>query len=111
MGEHTWGWNGGDTREGGWSNADFAAERRSDEQYKTAAQTWQEQRAFVPNAVAALGDGALKRAILADWDQLRPGRFNESGFVAVPASQQFLCGAVKIGFDETTGVRQLRHHF
>jgi hypothetical protein len=103
VGEHTWGWNGGDTREGGWSNADFAVERRSDEQYKTAAQTWQEQRAFIPNAVAALGDGTLKRAILADWDQLRPGGFNESGFEVVSASQKFSCGAVVIGFDAATG--------
>ena len=102
-GEHTWGWDGGDTREGGWSNADFAADRRSDPQYRTAAQTWQEQRAFVPNAVAALGDGALKRAILADWDQLRPRRFNETGFEVVAASEHFSCGAVRIGFDAATG--------
>ena len=53
--------------------------------------------------MAALGDGELKRAILAEWDEMRPGKFNESGFVAVAASQQFLCGAVKIGFDAATG--------
>ena len=110
-GEHTWGWNGGDTREGGWSNADFAADRRSDPQYRTAAQTWQEQRAFVPNAVAALGDGTLKRAILADWSQLRPARFSEAGFETVPASlasRPFSCGSVTIAFDQaTSGIRLL----
>jgi hypothetical protein len=104
VGEHTWGWNGGDTRNGGWSNADFAVERKSDPQYATAAKTWQEQRAFVPNAVAALGeDSALRRAILAEWGGLVAVSFDEVGFEVVSALQVFACGDVWIGFDAATG--------
>lgn len=110
VGEHTWGWNGGDTREGGWDNADFAAKRKTDPQYRTAAKTWQEQRTFVQNAVAALGaDISLRRAILAEWDQLAAVPFDESGFEVVSASQVFACGTVSIGFDaNTAGISTLR---
>ena len=110
VGEHTWGWNGGDTRAGGWSNAEFAAERKTDAQYSTVVKTWQEQRAFILNAVAALpGGSSLRAAITAEWEQLRPTAFNESGFERVSASSDFSCGSISIGFDAATGgIRSLR---
>jgi hypothetical protein len=110
VGEHTWGWNGGDTRAGGWSNAEFAAERKTDAQYSTVVKTWQEQRAFILNAVAALPAGSsLRDAISAEWEQLRPMVFNGTGFERVSASSYFSCGAVLIAFDAATGgIRSLR---
>jgi len=110
VGEHTWGWNGGDTRTGGWSNAAFAAEKKTDDQYRTVVKTWQEQRAFILNAVAALPSGSsLQAAIYAEWQQLRPAAFDESGYKIVSASANFSCGAILIGFDATTGgIRTLR---
>ena len=102
--------NGGDTRAGGWSNEEFAVERKTDDQYRTVAKTWQEQRAFIINAVAALPTGSsLRSTILAEWEQLRPVAFNESGWESVSASTNFSCGAVSIGFDALTGgIRLLR---
>ena len=93
VGEHTWGWNNGDMRNGPWSNDDFAAKRASDRQFQTAAKTWQEQRSFVLNAVAALKPGALKAAIEAEWAELKPAPFDEMGFEVVEASQVFACGS------------------
>ena len=69
---HTWGWNNGDLRTTGWSNAEFAQKRKTDKSYQSAAKTWQEQRSFVPNAVDALGSGKLQSAILTEWQELKP---------------------------------------
>jgi hypothetical protein len=100
----TRGWNNGDLRSSGWSNSDFTAKKKSDKSYGTAAKTWQEQRSFVPNAVAALGAGSkLKAAILAEWQDLKAVPFVDTGFVTVQPQQDFVCGAVTIAFDASTG--------
>ncbi len=108
VGEHTWGWNNGDLRTTAWSNPEFAKAKKTDEQYITAAKTWQEQRSFVQNAVAALGGGALRAAIEAEWAELRPQKFDDTGFESVVASQHFVCGKTTIGFSRTGGISKLQ---
>lgn len=91
-----------------WSNPEFEAAKKLDKQYSTAAKTWQEQRSFVPNAVAALGGGSLQAAIEAEWAELRPERFDEIGFETVAISQRFVCGTTTIGFSSMGGVEHLK---
>lgn len=63
----------------------------------------------MPNAVAALKSGALKTAIEAEWAELKPASFVETGFEVVQPSQTFKCGGVTIGFDaSTSGISTLK---
>ena len=104
VGEHTWGWSGGDTQKAPWTNTGLQTQLRTDPSYAQAVASWQEQRSFVTNAVAALGDGQLATDIQSEWTQLTPAPFDSTGFTVVNSSAVFSCGPdVSIGFDPTTG--------
>ena len=104
VGEHTWGWAGGATQNAPWDNVGLQTQLRTDPSYAKAVASWEEQRSFVRNAVAALGDGRLAADIRAEWAQLVPVSFDSTGFTAVNSSAVFHCGSdVTIGFDPSTG--------
>jgi|EP01047_Picozoa_sp_COSAG01_P006611 hypothetical protein len=104
IGEHTWGWAGGDTQKAPWDNAGLQIQLRTNPSYRQAVASWEEQRSFVLNAVAALGDGQLAADIQAEWAQLAPVAFESTGFTVVNSSAVFSCGPdVFVGFDPATG--------
>eukprot|EP00937_MAST-01D_sp_MAST-1D-sp2_P004061 g4061.t1 len=70
-GEHTWGWNGGAVRRKSWSNSALQKSLATDAVFQSAVRTWQEQRAFLRHAVAALPAGApLRAALVAAFDEV-----------------------------------------
>ena len=105
MGEHTWGWAGGDTQKAPWNNAGLQTQLRTDPSYAQAIASWEEQRSFLRNAVAALGGGRLATDIQTEWNELAPVPFDSDGFIAIAnSSAEHQCGPdVTIGFDPSTG--------
>eukprot|EP00939_MAST-03C_sp_MAST-3C-sp1_P003394 g3394.t1 len=70
--EHTYGWNGGSIRRKSWSNEELEKSRLSDPDFQTAELTWQEQRAFLFNALDALPTmSPLRQSIEDEWDAIR----------------------------------------
>lgn len=109
VGEHTWGWAGGHTQTAPWDNAGLAMKIKDDASYAAAIASWTEQRSFVDNAVAALGEGKLADDIRAEWHALAFAPFDSTGFAVANASVDFQCGSTAIGFHAATGgVRLLR---
>jgi hypothetical protein len=109
VGEHTWGWAGGHTQTAPWDNAGLAMKIKDDASYAAAIASWTEQRSFVDNAVAALGEGKLADDVRAEWHALAFAPFDSTGFAVANASVDFQCGSTAIGFHAATGgVRLLR---
>ena len=76
VGEHTWGWNGGSIRETNYANDELAEAIATNTQFSTAIVTWQEQRAFIQNAVAALPlSSPLKAMVEAELAAITPVPF------------------------------------
>ena len=85
-----------------YSNPTLAKSLASDAQYKSAVKTWLEQRSFVPNAVAALGNGsALGAAISAEMQRIAPRPFDTSGFAPADPAAPIACGKTSVAFDGT----------
>eukprot|EP00912_Choanoflagellata_sp_UC4_P001668 UC4_evm5s1059 len=108
VGEHTWGWNGGDIRTKNYDNDELAHAIATDTQFSTAIWTWTEQRAFIQNAIAALNpNNPLKAQIKDELNEIIPKPFDSEGFITVDPSLIFPVGSkdngASIGFDVNTG--------
>ena len=108
VGEHTWGWNGGDIRTTNYANDELAKAIATNAQFSTAIITWKEQRAFIQNAVAALSDSRpMKARIKAALAAITPAPFAAGGFEPASPLQTYQAGNVgssaEIGFDVNTG--------
>eukprot|EP00038_Savillea_parva_P009725 m.185439 g.185439 ORF g.185439 m.185439 type:complete len:909 (-) comp16452_c0_seq1:57-2783(-) len=104
LGEHTWGWNGGDIRTKSWSNDLLASSLKTDKDFQTAPLTWFEQRAFITNAVAALpATSSLRQAIETEFAALVPVSFDRTGFtpMANPTAPIDLGQGGHVQFDTT----------
>jgi hypothetical protein len=114
-GEHTWGWNGGHIRHRSWSNEELRTSLATDRQFQTAVRTWQEQRASIRNAVAALPPSStLSRQIGAAFAEIEgPDTklpFDATGMVDTPTGVADLrCGDYLLGLDATGAIASLRH--
>eukprot|EP01114_Cavostelium_apophysatum_P014791 TRINITY_DN3921_c0_g1_i1.p1 TRINITY_DN3921_c0_g1~~TRINITY_DN3921_c0_g1_i1.p1 ORF type:complete len:770 (+),score=169.72 TRINITY_DN3921_c0_g1_i1:47-2311(+) len=103
--EHTWGldvktflndW-------GNWSNAAFEKVRTLPN-YELMINSWIEQRQFIVNAVAALGDSPLVEDIERELDELVPNVPDTSSYTPVKdLTKRFKIGDFEIGFNGTNG--------
>eukprot|EP00040_Diaphanoeca_grandis_P025095 m.138598 g.138598 ORF g.138598 m.138598 type:complete len:904 (+) comp30005_c0_seq1:320-3031(+) len=113
VGEHTWGWNGGGIRNSMYSNDELQKsihDLKNTPYFQTAIYTWQEQRAFITNAIASLSPtNPLRVAIAAELAAITPTTaFDETGFVAVDESEVFSIGLKSsIGFDTSGAISHL----
>lgn len=101
VGEHTWGWNGGDVRTRSWKNAQLQHSLKTDKDFSTSVLTWIEQRNFIKNAVAALPPSSKLAARLAgELPLIEPrGRpFNHDAFMDEPINASVPCGGFTIRF-------------
>lgn len=111
-GEHTWGWNGGDTRRHSWSNEELAkslADHSVKNDFWTSTGTWKEQRAFIANAVAALPpQSPLAQAIKAEHDEITAygnSEFDSAGFVDTTSSAA--CNDLVLSFDTDGSINNI----
>lgn len=101
LGEHTWGWNGGNVRTRSWTNKELQRSLRTDSDFSTSVLTWIEQRNFIKNAVAALPVGSkLAVAVAEALPALEPRgrRFDDTGYSDVAPSGPVACGEFTITF-------------
>jgi hypothetical protein len=112
VGEHTWGWNGGDTRRHSWSNPQLKESLATNPQFQTAVLTWVEQRAFIRNAVAALPSASpLARAVTAEFAAIEGynnAHFDAAGFVDHPVGTELSCGSLAVRFAVDGSIISLR---
>ena len=86
--EHTWGWNLGNVRHKAWSNPELQEAIATDKEFQTSIGTWKEQRAFVPNALAALPSASpLAKAVTAAIAEIWRGNATDH-----PAAATAACG-------------------
>jgi len=114
-GEHTWGWNGGHIRERSWSNAALQQSLATDAQFRTAVDTWIEQRATIRNAVDALPAtsalrGTIDTAFRAIDASTARQAFDATGLRDVPLNSTHLtCGGYHLGFGADGALHSLVH--
>merc|ERR1711871_979104 len=112
-GEHTWGWNGGDTTSKSWSSVDLQQSLKSDSQFQDAVLGWLEQRSFLYNAVASLpansvlAEKALE-AIQAVKTNLQKGEVvnkgnNHGDVIGRDFYSNIKCGDFIVGIDARDG--------
>ncbi|MCA0453743.1 MAG: DUF5054 domain-containing protein [Chloroflexi bacterium] len=83
---------------------------RLTEPFRHFAASWEEQRAYVTEAVEALGKSPLATEANARLDAIQPQRPDLSGFQKVTAAKTFDTPLFDIGFDIATGaINHLRH--
>ena len=102
--EHTWGLDEKThlADRASYDAASLAAAREAPSFRKMEA-SWAEQRAYVADAVAALGDSDLGREAAAALAALRPARPDPTDLVAVDPTSRFETRHFHLGFDPTTG--------
>ena len=119
--EHTWGWNGGSIRTpvkcdkhgkctGSYDNVHLNSAIKTEKDYYTAVDTWHEQRAFIENAIAALGStSALGKAIAAEFTALEPTPFPTAGFEEITDLTTVfkVDGSLNIGFGGSGAITTL----
>jgi len=112
LGEHTWGWNGGDIRRKSWANEELAHSLATDTQFQTAVLTWLEQRSFIHNAVAALpATSPLAAAVRAEMALVghEDQHFNATGMKDAPSLNATLsCGRLRLSFAPDGSIVQLQ---
>lgn len=105
-----WGWNGGKIRTEAWDNPTLQSRLQTrDTQYVTSVLTWQEQRAFITNAVAALGTSTpIYQRFATALAEVQPVPFDDNGFVDVNFTKPFSVGNhVKIAFSPQGAIASL----
>ena len=110
LGEHTWGWNGGQSRIKDWSNPEFQQALATDPNFYTSPWTWSEQRMFIDNAIQALPDSHFKSALLAELSEIQPTRVDQTGFspASDPTAPIQLPGGGSVAFDLTGAIIHLQ---
>jgi len=106
--EHTWGMDEkthlDDYRH--YASSDLPAARKLPN-FKRFEASWAEQRAYVTDAVKALGDSDLGREAKESLSRLTPVKPDKQGFQRASAETQFDTAFFEIGFDSDTGAISL----
>eukprot|EP00943_MAST-04B_sp_MAST-4B-sp1_P001592 g1592.t1 len=110
-GEHTWGWNGGDTTTKSWTNEELENSLKTDLQFQQAVIGWTEQRSILRNAIAALPSTStlakeLTEAINGVEKDIVPYTIDSNKMKQILLSKNTMNGFDKEGYNDTNNKYQ-----